>query len=103
MASAVAANLALLGYFKYGHFFAENINRLAGTTLPLSDVFLPLGISFFTFTQIAFLVDLSKGRAERSGLRDYALFVTFFPHLIAGPLFRHNEIVPQFKHLKRDG
>ena len=93
---AVACNLALLGYFKYANFFAENLNRFAGTTLPLGEVFLPLGISFFTFTQIAFLVDTYQGKVKEYNFIHYALFVTYFPHLIAGPVLHHKEMMPQF-------
>ncbi len=96
LALAVAANLAMLGYFKYAHFFAENINRLTGTNLPLGEVFLPLGISFFTFTQIAFLADTCQGKVKERNFVHYLLFVTYFPHLIAGPILHHKEMMPQF-------
>ena len=94
---AVAANLALLGYFKYANFFLENISALIGgaDTSPIRIV-LPLGISFFTFTQIAFLVDAHQGKAEEYSFTNYALFVTYFPHLIAGPILHHREMMPQF-------
>jgi len=85
-----------LGYFKYANFFAQNINHLAGTTLPIAEVILPLGISFFTFTQIAFLVDTYQGKVKEYNFVHYLLFVTYFPHLIAGPVLHHKEMMPQF-------
>jgi len=93
---AVGVNLMLLGYFKYANFFAENLNHLAGTTLPIKEIFLPLGISFFTFTQIAFLVDTYQGKVKEYNFVHYTLFVTYFPHLIAGPVLHHKEMMPQF-------
>lgn len=96
LALAITANLALLGYYKYAHFFAENLQRFSGITLSLGEVFLPLGISFFTFTQIAFLVDTFQGKAKESNFVHYTLFVTYFPHLIAGPILHHKEMMPQF-------
>src|SRR6185312_13210831 len=70
--------------------------RLAGLDLPLRDIVLPLGISFFTFTQIAFLVDVYRRQAREYSFVHYTLFVSYFPHLIAGPLLHHREIMPQF-------
>ena len=96
LAAAVAANLALLGYFKYADFFIDSFNRAAGAQLPLLHVVLPLGISFFTFTQIAFLVDTWRGLATEYRFVHYTLFVTYFPHLIAGPVLHHKEMMPQF-------
>lgn len=93
---SVAANLILLGYFKYANFFADNLNQLAGTSFPIGDVILPLGISFFTFTQIAFLVDTYQGKVKEYNFAHYALFVTYFPHLIAGPVLHHKQMMPQF-------
>ncbi len=91
----VAGNLALLGWFKYAGFIAENINLISGAHLPVPKQDLPLGISFFTFTQIAFLVDAWRGGAKLyPGLR-YGLFVLFFPHLIAGPIVHHHQLIPQ--------
>jgi D-alanyl-lipoteichoic acid acyltransferase DltB (MBOAT superfamily) len=88
-------NLGLLGFFKYANFFVENVNALgAGLTLP--NIILPLGISFFTFTQIAFLVDAHRGIAKEYSPIHYLLFVTYFPHLIAGPVLHHKEMMPQF-------
>ncbi len=92
----VAGNLAALAYFKYANFFAGNLSEVAGGGFELAPIVLPLAISFFTFQQIAYLVDAYRsGRGERS-LLDYAIFVTFFPQLIAGPIVHHREMLPQF-------
>jgi D-alanyl-lipoteichoic acid acyltransferase DltB (MBOAT superfamily) len=92
---AVAANLATLGYFKYANFFTASL-RAAEINVPLTAVVLPIGISFFTFTQIAFLVDTYQGKVREAGFLPYLLFVTYFPHLIAGPVLHHAEMMPQF-------
>jgi alginate O-acetyltransferase complex protein AlgI len=96
MGAAVVANLLLLGYFKYTNFFITIANRVAGTGWPIFDIVLPLGISFFTFTQIAFLVDVRRGTVREYSFVHYLLFVTYFPHLIAGPVLHHKEMMPQF-------
>ncbi|MBL8386144.1 MAG: MBOAT family protein [Burkholderiales bacterium] len=93
---AVGANLALLGYFKYADFFIGTVNALAGTEAGLLHLVLPLGISFFTFTQVALLVDIHRGEVDDLSATDFALFVTYFPHLIAGPVLHHREMMPQF-------
>jgi alginate O-acetyltransferase complex protein AlgI len=93
---AIIANLALLGYYKYVNFFVANFNAVTGSGLGFAEVVLPLGISFFTFTQIAFLVDAHQGKAREYNLVHYGLFVTYFPHLIAGPILHHGEMMPQF-------
>src|SRR5579863_926019 len=93
----VALNLALLGYFKYTNFVLDSLSALTGAPLPLLDVMLPLGISFFTFQQIAYLVDVMRGVKVERDIASYTLFVCFFPHLIAGPLVHHAEMIPQFK------
>jgi alginate O-acetyltransferase complex protein AlgI len=93
----VGANLAILGYFKYLGFFMGTANHLLHRTWPVQSIMLPLGISFFTFTQIAFLVDAYQARTEGHGFLKYGLFVTFFPHLIAGPILHHANIIPQFE------
>lgn len=98
LVAAVLANLALLGYFKYANFFVDSLNRVTGIGWSFSDVVLPLGISFFTFTQIAFLVDVYRGIAREYSLIHYILFVTYFPHLIAGPVLHHKQMMPQFGH-----
>ncbi|EHR71983.1 putative membrane protein involved in D-alanine export [Burkholderiales bacterium JOSHI_001] len=93
---AVTANLALLAYYKYANFFIDTARALSGAALPGLDVVLPIGISFFTFTQIAFLVDCSEAKVQESDPVHYLLFVTYFPHLIAGPVLHHAEMMPQF-------
>jgi alginate O-acetyltransferase complex protein AlgI len=92
----VSADLALLGYYKYADFFVANFNVVAGTHFGPYGIILPLGISFFTFTQIAFLVDTYQRKAKEYRFVHYALFVTYFPHLIAGPVLHHKEMMPQF-------
>lgn len=94
--TAVSGNLALLAYYKYANFFLTNTNGLLGAGWHLEDVILPLGISFFTFTQIAFLVDAYRGEVKERNFIHYGLFVTYFPHLIAGPVLHHKEMMPQF-------
>jgi len=96
----VSANLALLGYFKYTDFFLINFNRVTGLEVPLLHLALPLAISFYTFQQIAYLVDSYKGETSDYDFLNYALFVTFFPQLIAGPIVHHAEMMPQFAKLK---
>ena len=93
----IAGNLALLGYFKYSVFIVENVGALAGLDFSIRAVVLPLGISFFTFQQIAYLVDAAEGEASEYRFLDYCLFVTFFPQLIAGPIVHHKEMMPQFR------
>jgi alginate O-acetyltransferase complex protein AlgI len=92
----IALDLLLLGYYKYAGFFIDTANALTGFELSLGEIILPLGISFFTFTQIAFLVDASRGLAREFNFIHYGLFVTYFPHLIAGPVLHHKEMMPQF-------
>jgi len=89
-------NVILLGYFKYTDFFLENFNGIFASNIPLTHIVLPLGISFFTFTQIAFLVDAYKEKVKEYDLLNYMLFVTYFPHLLAGPILHHAEMMPQF-------
>src|ERR1700693_4366186 len=93
----VALNLALLCYFKYTNFIFDSLNTLTGAPLPFVNIILPLGISFFTFQQIAYLVDVMRGARVERDIVSYTLFVSFFPHLIAGPLVHHAEMIPQFK------
>jgi alginate O-acetyltransferase complex protein AlgI len=93
----VALNLAVLCYFKYTGFIFDSINTLTGAPLPFFNIVLPLGISFFTFQQIAYLVDVMRGARVERDIVSYTLFVSFFPHLIAGPLVHHAEMIPQFK------
>jgi D-alanyl-lipoteichoic acid acyltransferase DltB (MBOAT superfamily) len=91
----VGANLLLLAQCKYARFFTGVLNDSTGSDLPLPAVILPLAISFYTFQQIAFLVDSFRGETGRPRLRDYALFVSFFPQLIAGPIVTHRELLSQ--------
>ena len=93
----VVLNLALLCYFKYTNFIFDSVNTLTGAPLPFFNIVLPLGISFFTFQQIAYLVDVMRGAKVERYIVSYTLFVSFFPHLIAGPLVHHAEMIPQFK------
>src|SRR5260370_40428366 len=92
----VALNLAVLCYFKYTNFIFDSLNTLTGAPLPFVNIILPLGISFFTFQQIAYLVDVMRGAKVERDIVSYTLFVSFFPHLIAGPLVHHSEMIPQF-------
>ncbi len=98
--SGILFNLLLLGYYKYYDFFVNNINLIFGFNFPLLNLVLPLGISFFTFQQIAYLIDSYKGETKEYNFIDYALFVSFFPQLIAGPIVHHREILPQFNTKK---
>lgn len=93
---AVAADLLLLAYYKYAAFAVASVNAALGSELPVMSVVLPIGISFFTFTQIAFLVDTFRGEVKEYNFVHYLLFVTYFPHLIAGPVLHHKEMMPQF-------
>ncbi|MDA9406661.1 MBOAT family O-acyltransferase [Bradyrhizobium sp. CCBAU 45384] len=92
----VAGDLLVLGIFKYAGFATENVNALLGTHFAVH-ILLPIGISFYTFTQIAFLVDAYRGQVTACALPHYALFVTYFPHLIAGPILHHKDMIPQFE------
>ena len=92
----IVFNLGLLGYFKYANFFVDNLHVLTGVTIDLPSIVLPLAISFFTFQQIAYLVDAYQGKTREYNFLHYCLFVTFFPQLIAGPIVHHKEMLPQF-------
>ncbi|MGA8900808.1 MBOAT family O-acyltransferase [Bradyrhizobium sp.] len=96
----VVLNLAVLCYFKYTGFILDSVSALSGLPLPFAGVVLPLGISFFTFQQIAYLVDIMRGARVERDIVSYVLFVSFFPHLIAGPLVHHAEMIPQFKRVR---
>ncbi|MEW5963686.1 MAG: MBOAT family O-acyltransferase [Pseudomonadota bacterium] len=96
LVAGMVANLMVLGFFKYWAFLAGNLASLAGFHLPEWSILLPIGISFFTFEIISYLVDLGWHGAPRYPLRRFLLFVAFFPRLIAGPIVRHHEILPQF-------
>jgi alginate O-acetyltransferase complex protein AlgI len=96
LSAAIAVDLVLLGFYKYADFFLTSVNGIAHTHLQLLRIALPIGISFFTFTQIAFLVDCYKRIAREYSFIHYLLFASYFPHLIAGPILHHSEIMPQF-------
>jgi alginate O-acetyltransferase complex protein AlgI len=98
--AGIVFNLGFLGYFKYRNFFMTLSNDIAGTSLTLEQLILPLGISFITFQKIALLVDVRAGRVSQVRLRDYALFVLFFPQLIAGPIVHYRELMPQFEKMR---
>jgi D-alanyl-lipoteichoic acid acyltransferase DltB (MBOAT superfamily) len=96
LTAGVAGDLLVLGIFKYAGFLAVNFNAMFSTGFVVN-ILLPVGISFYTFTQIAFLVDAYRGNVARYALPHYALFVTYFPHLIAGPILHHKDMIPQFE------
>jgi len=100
----ISLNLLVLGYFKYANFMLDNTNEILNNfnlkPIPMLDVVLPIGISFFTFTQIAYLIDTFRDEASEKTFFRYALFVTFFPHLIAGPIYHHKQMRPQFSDPK---
>lgn len=93
----VLFNLGILFYFKYYDFFFENINAVFKTDFAMRNIVLPLGISFFTFQQLSFIIDRAKGKAEHYSFINYLTFVTFFPQLIAGPIVLYKEMMPQFE------
>ncbi len=93
---AIAGNLSLLGYFKYANFFTSNLNVLLNVEIAIGTIALPLAISFFTFQQIAFLVDAYRYGTRETNFLNYCLFIVFFPQLIAGPIVHHKEMMPQF-------
>lgn len=97
MIAGVTFNLALLGYFKYANFFVGSLEAALGVQLHVAHILLPIGISFFTFTQIAFLADAYQKGVREYKLAHYGLFVTYFPHLIAGPILHHAQMMPQFE------
>ncbi|MEK4475891.1 MBOAT family O-acyltransferase [Paenibacillus sp. FSL R7-0048] len=97
---SLSTNILLLSYYKYTDFFIENWNEVTASNLSLHHLILPLGISFFTFTQIAYLVDVYRNQAREYNLLNYTLFVTFFPHLISGPILHHKDMMPQFDKLR---
>jgi alginate O-acetyltransferase complex protein AlgI len=96
-------NLGILAYFKYADFFISSFDAVSGLDWPLLHIVLPLGISFFTFQKIAYLADIHAGLAKPGPLSEYALFVFFFPQLIAGPIVHHSEVMPQFRAIAAKG
>ena len=97
LALAIAFNLGLIFYFKYFDFFLENVNRVFRQDFPLRHILLPLGISFFTFQQLSYVIDTYRGEVKQYDFWQYACFVTYIPQLIAGPIVTHDELVPQFE------
>ena len=100
LAVGLAGNIGLLGYYKYTDFFIENYNLLTGSDVALKHIVLPIGISFFTFQLIAYLVDCYRQEMDQYDFVNYLLFITFFPQLIVGPIIHHSEVVPQFENEK---
>ena len=100
--TGIGINLASICYYKYANFFLSTVNDLFKANVILNEIFLPLAISFYTFTQIAYLVDAYRGETKRVNydLITYSLFVVFFPQLIAGPILRHDELIPQLRKLR---
>lgn len=96
LAAGITANLGCLAYFKYANFFIHNLDALLGVDWQVGRIVLPIGISFYTFTQIAYLVDTWQGKVSETRPVHYGLFVTYFPHLIAGPVLHHAQMMPQF-------
>ena len=97
LTAGVAADLALLGWFKYANFIADNLNALFVGQFQLGRIVLPLAISFFTFQKIAYLINSARGETRRISLLDFSLFAAFFPQLIAGPIVHYREVVPQLQ------
>jgi D-alanyl-lipoteichoic acid acyltransferase DltB (MBOAT superfamily) len=105
LACAVTVNLVVLGVFKYANFFADNVNALLGTVhaapIAVPRVLLPIGISFFTFMGISYVIDIYRGEIEPAGWLDFFVYLSFFPHLVAGPIVRGSELLPQIR-VRRD-
>lgn len=101
MGIGVAANIFVIFYYKYFNFFLDNVNRVFTTDFQMENIILPLGISFFTFQQVSFLIDRYRGDAMEYSLLDYSVFVAFFPQLVAGPIVLHQELIPQFSQKER--
>jgi len=97
LGAGIAANLANIGYFKYSLLIVDSFETVSGHNFNFEQVILPIGISFYTFQAIAFLVDSYKGYVKKIEFLDFCLFLTFFPQLIAGPIVHHGEMIPQFK------
>ena len=97
-AIGLIGNIALLGYYKYANFFIDNFNYLTKSNVALTNIILPIGISFFTFQLIAYIVDSYRGETSEYNILDYLLFITFFPQLIVGPIVHHKEMVTQFEN-----
>lgn len=96
----ILVNLSLLGYYKYTNFFIESLNFLTESNFDTLQIILPLAISFYTFQQIAYLIDSYEGIAKEHSFTEYVLFILFFPQLLAGPIVHHKEMMPQFNKIK---
>ena len=101
LVGALVLDVGILFYYKYFNFFLENVNGIFGRNFALTSILLPLGISFFTFQQLSFVIDAYKGEVPAYRFLDYACFVTYFPQLIAGPIVTHDELIPQFMDEER--
>jgi alginate O-acetyltransferase complex protein AlgI len=101
LVAGLVFNLGLLAYFKYAGFFVDNLESLIGAEIAELNIVLPLAISFFTFQQIAYLVDVHQGKAAEPDFLNYMLFVSFFPQLVSGPIVHHSEMMPQFRDRAR--
>jgi len=101
LAAGVIVNISIIFYFKYFNFFIDNINQFIGSNLHIEKILLPLGISFYTFQQVSFLVDAYRGETKDYTFLEYAAFVSFFPQLVAGPIVLHDEIIPQFRDQRK--
>ncbi|MGM9948665.1 MAG: MBOAT family protein, partial [Lysinibacillus sp.] len=99
VALSIVINLALLSYFKYADFLIRNINELLGTDIPLTELPLPIGISFYTFQSMSYILDVYRGtaRAQRNWI-DFGAYVALFPQLVAGPIVKYNTIAEQLLH-----
>lgn len=97
LAAGLLLDIGILFYFKYYDFFIENLNGVLGTNYHFLRMALPLGISFYTFQQLSYVIDSYKGECEQYSLLEYAIYVSFFPQLIAGPIVYHDELIPQFR------
>ncbi len=100
LVTGIALDVTVLGFFKYSAFVTENINNFFGSRFGIPEILLPLALSFYTFQQIAFLVDCHRGQVKLKGFLDYCQFVCFFPQLVLGPIVRYNHIIPQHNSLK---
>lgn len=101
LGTGILLNIGILFYYKYYDFFLSNINAALKTELPLLHLVLPLGISFYTFQQLSYVIDSYKGDCEKYSFLEYAAYVCYFPQLIAGPIVYHSELIPQFRDLSR--
>lgn len=96
MISAIVADIALLGYFKYTNFFLNTVNKVVGTQFDMLNIILPLGISFYVFQEIVYLKDTYEGKSDKYSFVDFTLYLTYFPKVVSGPLVKHNDIIGQF-------